>query len=86
MQNLRIDNVQYLDRYKLNISLSNGHKILFDLEPKLKTARFQELMHEEIFKRGTIVDGKIIRWTEQVEISLEELLLNLSHETNNKGR
>lgn len=80
MENLKMTEVDFLNDYLLTVSLSNGHKIVYDMKPVVRTARFQTLLDAEEFKKGELVEERLIRWSGQVELSLEEILLNLSNE------
>lgn len=74
MHDLKITQVEFLDDYKINILLCNGHGIIYDMKPKLKTIRFIDLAQKEIFVRGQVIGQLIIRWNASTEISLGEIL------------
>lgn len=76
----RIEDIAYEDGYRIAIFLQNGHKITYNMKPKLMTARFRELSDWEIFKFGKISDsGKSIIWNDRTELSLDEILYHLNH-------
>lgn len=74
MHDLKISQVEFLDDYRINILLCNGHGIIYDMKPKLKTIRFIDLAQKEIFIRGQVIGQRIIRWNASTEISLGEIL------------
>lgn len=82
MQKLKITGVEFGDNYFLIVSLSNGHKIMFDMKPMVKTARFQALLDEVTFRKGELTEEGYIQWPGHTELSLEEIMLNLSNEIN----
>lgn len=77
MTESRMTEVLFLEGYRLNILLNSGQRIIFDLGPKLITARFQELQEWEDFVEGHLVDGRRICWATGAELTLDEILLNL---------
>lgn len=80
----RILDVQFLDNYIMDIRLSNGHRILFNMKPKLSTARFAHIHSIQHFNEGKVIDGKLVRWNPITELSLNEMLLNLEKEKTDK--
>lgn len=79
MCRLRIIEVIFLEDYKMNIALSNGHGILYDISPKLKTARFQTLQPASVFCSGQLSQDSMICWPDGTELSLDEILLELAN-------
>lgn len=76
MTTARIASVNYAEGYRMEVSLQNGHEIIYNMEHKLTTARFGELAEWDVFISGKIADsGKVIRWNDRIEISLEEMML-----------
>lgn len=76
MTTARIARVNYEEGYRMEVCLQNGHEIIYNMEPKLTTARFGELAEWDVFISGKIADsGKVIRWNDRIEISLEEMML-----------
>lgn len=76
MQKQGVTDIAFLENYIIDISFAGGHRVIYNLEPKLKTARFRDLMENDIFYRGKLV-GNLIRWTGNIEISLEEILIQV---------
>lgn len=76
--NIKIERVIFLEDYQLDILLSNSHRIIYNLEPKLKTARFSDLSDPEIFSSGDLNDNKVICWNVPAELSLEEILFSVT--------
>lgn len=70
--------MQFLDQYKIKVTISTGHEILYDMQTKVDTARFQALKDQTVFEKGKLTDRGIISWDDQVELSLEEIILNLT--------
>lgn len=77
MGKLTIQDLEFLDNYNIYIHLANGHSIIYDLKKKLKTARFTVLNSIEEFRKGELVQNKMIRWNESTEISLEEIFMHI---------
>lgn len=77
MDCLIIKDIKFLDQYKLDILLSNGHGILYDLAPKIKTARFQILEDQAIYYQGHLTPDGMIRWQGGTELDLDEIVLDL---------
>lgn len=71
---IKIKMVEFQDDFHIYVYLSNGEQIIYDLKPKLKTARFRELSDKAFFKKG-YVESEMIRWDVNTEISLDEILL-----------
>lgn len=74
MGDKRIDKVIFNKDYKVDILLANGEKLVCDMAPKLVTARFTELTDMELFKKGEVLDGRVIRWNLNTEISIDEMI------------
>lgn len=74
----RIKNVTYEKEYRISIQLQNGHGIIYNMQPKLTTARFRDLECWDIFQAGTVSDsGKSIIWNKHTELSIDEILLQI---------
>lgn len=72
----KIVEVKFMEDYRILILLKDGHQLLYDMKPKLVTARFRDLMDFKLFSRGTIIhSSKTIKWNENTEISIEEIML-----------
>lgn len=80
MNQLTISDVRFLEGQQLEISLSNGHKILYDMSKKIETARFMALKQKELFLQGRVIENRLIVWQDEIELSLDEILLNVSNE------
>lgn len=81
MTDARMKKVVFQEGYKLDIFLDNGHQIIYNLGPKLETARFQELSDWDVFTKGQLVGEKRICWATGAELSLNEIFLNINHIT-----
>lgn len=79
MANLWIEDIRFLKDYFIEITLSNRHKIIYDIKTKLITARFKDLEDEELFLSGRLLDGNTICWSPGIELSLEEIMINISN-------
>lgn len=69
-----ISGVQFLEDFFIRITISDGRVIHYDFRHKLLTARFKDIDNWDVFRQGTLVDGKIIRWHYGIEILLDEIL------------
>lgn len=74
IQNLKISKLQFLEDYQITIHLCNGHVFSYNIASKLDTIRFAELKKKELYYNGSIVNGRIIRWSPSIEISLDEII------------
>lgn len=74
---LGINKIILEKEYLVEIYLTNGHRIVYDLFPRLNTARFYH-MDEALFKKGQLVNGNMIHWDDSTELSLEEILYDIS--------
>lgn len=76
-----IAEVKFREDYEVVILLKSGHQLLYDMNPRLVTARFRDLTDFRLFAKGVIVhSGKIIKWNENTEISIEEIMLQATEE------
>lgn len=78
MTESKIKNIEFLDNYQIKICLKNEHCIIYNMKPRLDTARFQDLCNPSLFFRGRLVKGHIIQWDYAIELSLEEILNQIS--------
>lgn len=77
MTDTKMIEVAFDREFHINIVLDNGEKIIYNMRPKLITARFQELSDYKVFLEGAIKGGKAIYWSTGAELSLDEILLNI---------
>lgn len=71
----KIDEVKFTDDYLILILLRDGYRLIYDMKPKLVTARFRDLADRKLFSEGILVhSSKTIKWNENTEISIEEIL------------
>lgn len=71
----KIDEVKFTDDYLILILLRDGHRLIYDMKPKLVTVRFRDLADRKLFSKGILVhSSKTIKWNESTEISIEEIL------------
>lgn len=80
MYRLSITDVKFLKDYNLNILLSNGHGVLYNIAPKLRTARFQALQSESIYYSGYLSANGVICWQDGTELTLDEIVLELTNQ------
>ena len=66
--------VQFWDDYKIAVELENGSSFVYNLKPKLQTARFAVLEDIDFFKSGRLVDNDCIRWSDSVMLYIYEML------------
>lgn len=77
MGEIEILEVKFLANFKVDLYLSNGHRIIYNLEPKLVTARFKDIEQWDSFIQGRIKRGNIIWWNENTELTLGEIMMNV---------
>lgn len=65
------------DDYVLEVHLNNNHIILCDMKTRLNGIRFRHLRDEKQFAYFEIFNGNTIKWTENCQLSLDEILLML---------
>ncbi|MBK5247722.1 MAG: DUF2442 domain-containing protein [Peptostreptococcaceae bacterium] len=70
----KIVNVIPKDDYILEIELSNNHKIIYDMKPRLKGVRFCKLIDIKRFKEVRIENGNIIVWDSLCQITIDEII------------
>ena len=70
----KMEKVLFLENYMLKITLTDGQSCIFDMKPKLKTVRFNELGRGDIFSTGALKNGQVICWSNGTELSLDEIL------------
>jgi Protein of unknown function (DUF2442). len=68
----QIENVVPMSDYKLQVLLVNGSSITLNLESRIQTVRFGMLANKEFFQHVT-TDGSYIRWSNKIEISVNEI-------------
>lgn len=78
MRRLKITAIRFLADYKLDISLSNGHGILYDISPQINTVRFLSLQNNSIYKNGSLLADDVISWPSGTELTLDEIFLELT--------
>ena len=66
--------VQFLDDYRIAVELENGSSFVYNLGPRLKTARFTALEDIEFFKSGKLVEQEYIRWSDSLILYAYEML------------
>ena len=80
--NVKISSVEFVNDYQIDILLTSGHHILYNLGPKLTTARFKKIEGKETFNSGRVVGGNRIVWDFSTELSLDEILWNVCEQKN----
>lgn len=78
MEDLRIDKIEYMNNYCIRLYLSNGHQVIYNMQHKIKTVRFFEIANSDIFMQGELIEKRVIRWSENIEISLDEILMHVA--------
>ena len=66
--------VEFLDGYRIAVTLENGSSFVYDLSPKLTTMRFAPLRNVELFTQGVLTDNDHIRWTDTTILYIHEML------------
>lgn len=65
------------DDYTLEIELNNHHKIIYDIKPKLKTARFCGLLDINKFKAVSVENENTLVWDSLCQITINEIISNI---------
>jgi hypothetical protein len=60
--------------YTLYIELSNNHKIIYDIKPRLHTIRFMKLNDLALFLRAQIENGNTVVWDAQCQLTIDEIM------------
>lgn len=74
----KIEKIEFWEQYHIKLYLTNGHAVIYNLYPRIKTARFFHLSDEKLFKEGQIVRGDVIKWDGMTEVSLEEIMYDIN--------
>lgn len=70
----KILTLQLLDDHKIAVELANGSSFVYDLKPRLKTARFAALADIEFFKTGRLMEKDYIWWSDSLMLYTYEML------------
>ena len=70
----RIVSVKAKDAYMLEIQLDNGHKIIYDMKPRLRTVRFCELTDLNRFQDVQIENENTLVWDSFCQITIDEII------------
>lgn len=70
----RIVSVKANDAYMLEIQLDNGHKIIYDMKPRLRTVRFCELTDLNRFQDVQIENENTLVWDSFCQITIDEII------------
>lgn len=70
----KIEKVSFEDDFLIYLLLSDGKNIVFDMKPKLNTARFKAIDDETKFKSGELVSVRRIVWENETELTLSEII------------
>ena len=68
-----ITSVTPYDDHTLLIELSNEHSIIYDLQPRLKTARFSSLNNLQKFKSVKVEQGNTLVWNNLCQLTIDEI-------------
>lgn len=79
MNGINIASIELLDDYQLGIILCNSHRIIYNLKPKLNTIRFIDISDQHIYKNAVLIHNRIIRWNDNTEITLGEILADITN-------
>ena len=69
----KMRSVQLLNNYKIAVELDNGSSFVYDLKPKLQTARFAALADMDFFQSGQLVNQEYIRWNDSLMLYAYEM-------------
>lgn len=70
----RIVSVKANNAYMLEIQLDNGHKIIYDMKPRLRTVRFCELTDLNRFQDVQIENENTLVWDSFCQITIDEII------------
>jgi len=70
----RITNVTPKDDYTLVIELSNQHRIIYDMKPRLQAVRFCGLEDLNKFKSLRVEHGNTLVWDSLCQITIDEII------------
>ena len=62
------------DDYTLTIELSNNHRIIYDMRPRLGTTRFCALADMKKFQAVRIEQGNTLVWNNLCQITIDEIM------------
>lgn len=62
------------DDHTLIIILSNNHRIIYDMRPKLKTTRFCNLADLKKFHAVRVEGGNTLIWNSLCQITIDEIM------------
>ncbi|MBS7525360.1 DUF2442 domain-containing protein [Fusibacter paucivorans] len=65
------------DDFTLYIELSNHHKIIYDIKPRLHTIRFMMLRDLELFRKARIENGNTVVWDAQCQLTIDEIMTQI---------
>ena len=73
----RIVNAKACNDYMLEIQLDNGHKIIYDMKPRLQAVRFCKLNELNRFKDFKIENRNTLIWDSLCQITIDEIMNNV---------
>ena len=60
--------------HTLTIELSNNHRIIYNLRPRLKSTRFSALKDIKNFQAVRVEHGNTLVWSNLCQITIDEIL------------
>lgn len=73
----KIINVIPGDDHTLAVELDNGHKIIYDMKPRLQAVRFCRLADIDRFKSVKVENGNTLVWDSLCQITITEIINNI---------
>jgi len=70
----KIVSVTPQENHTLLIELSNHHRIIYDMGPRLKTVRFNGLTDLDRFKTVRIENENTLAWDDICQITIDEII------------
>jgi len=70
----KIYNVTPQENHTLLIELSNHHRIIYDLGPRLQTVRFNGLTDLDRFRTVRIENENTLVWDDICQITIDEII------------
>ena len=70
----KITNVVPKEDYTLSIELSNNHRIIYDMRPRLQTIRFCGLADLKIFQAVRVENDNTLVWNNLCQVTIDEIM------------
>lgn len=71
---IAIKNIEIYEDYVIKLNLIDKSVILYDMKPKLSSARFIKLQDKELFLKGKLINNNHIEWGNEICIYDYEII------------